>query len=82
MGLGVRVERKVRSGWDGRCGDGVTEGGGRVGRGGVVVVMGWVDAVVGEGDGGGVGVRRRRLPLFLPLLGNFLFLSLVAVFGR
>ena len=80
MGSGVRVERKVRSGWDGRCGDGVTEGGGRVGRGGVVVVMGWVDAVVGEGDGGRVGVRRRRL--FRPLVGRFLFLSLVAVFGR
>ena len=82
MGLGVRVERKVRSGWDGRCGDGVTEGGGRVGRGGVVVVMGWVDAVVGEGDGGRVGVRRRRLPLFRSSVGRFLFLGLVVVFGR
>ena len=57
-------------------------GGGRVGRGGVVVVMGWVGAVVGEGVGGRVGVRRRRLPLFRPSVGSFLFLSLVAVFGR
>ena len=60
----------------------MTEGGGRVGRGGVVVVMGWVVAVVGEGVGRRVGVRRRRLPLFLLLVVSFLFLSLVAVFGR
>ena len=82
MGLGVRVERKVRSGWNGRGGDGVTEGRGRVGRGGVVVVVGWVVAVVGVGVGRGVGVRRRRLPLFLLLVGSFLFLSVVAGFGR
>ena len=82
MGLGVRVERKVRSGWNGRGGDGVTEGGGRVGRGGVVIVMGWVVAVVGEGVGRRVGVRRRRLPLFLLLVVSFLFVSLVAGFGR
>ena len=60
----------------------MTEGGGRVGRGGVVIVMGWVVAVVGVGVGRGVGVRRRRLPLFLLLVGSFLFLSVVAGFGR
>ena len=82
MGLGVKVERKVRSGWSGRGGDGVMKGMGRVGRSGVVIVMGWVASVVGVGAGRWVGVRRRRLPLFLPLVGCFLFLSVVAGVGR
>ena len=61
----------------------MTEGRGRVGRGGVVIVVGWVVAVVGVGVGRGVGVRRWRLGLlFLPLVGSFLFLSVVAGFGR
>ena len=48
-------------------------GGGRVGRGGVAIVMGWVVVVVGVGVGRRVEVHRRRLPLFLPLVGSFLF---------
>ena len=81
--MGVRVDRKVRSGWNGRGGDGVTEGRGRVWRGGVVIVVGWVVAVDGVVVGKGVGVRRRRWDLLLLLLvGSFLFLSVVAGFGR
>ena len=61
----------------------MTEGRGRVGRGGVVIVVGWVVAVFGVGVGRGVGVRRWRLGLLLLLLGiRFLFLSVVAGFGR
>ena len=59
MGLGCKVERKVRSGWVGRGGDGVMECGGRVGRGGVSKSVG--EGVVGLG-GVGVDVRRRGLP--------------------
>ena len=60
----------------------MTVGRGRVWRGGVVIVVGWVVAVDGVVVGKGVGVRRRRLPLFLLLVGSFLFLSVVAGFGR
>ena len=52
------------------------------GGGGVAIVMGWVVVVVeGIGVGRRVEVYRRRLPLFLPLVGSFLFLSLVARVG-
>ena len=82
MGLGVKDERKVRSGWDGRGGDGVTKGRGRVGRSGVVIVVRWVVTVVGEGTGRWGGVRRRRLPLVLLSVVGFLFVGVVAVVGR
>ena len=51
-----------------------------MGRGGVAIVMGWV-VVVGVGVGRRVEVHRRGLPLFLLLVGIFLFLSLVAGVG-
>ena len=82
MGLGVKDERKVRSGWDGRGGDGVTKGRGRVGRSGVVVVVRWVVAVVGEGTGRLGGVRRRRFPLVRLSVWSFRFLRVGAGIGR